>query len=117
MAAVRDAWEAEGWRVVGAAPSRAAAEAFEALSGIASQSLERWEEEWQAERSLLTRETIFMVDGSSMIGLKQLERLLASADTARAKAVLLADRDRQESMKARSAFGDLLSQPGVGGVS
>ena len=106
MAAHR-AWEAAGWVVRGAAPSSKAASNLEILTGIRSQSLAECEDQWQQGVDL-GRETVLIVDGAQTLGLKQLERVLAAVDRARAKAVLLADVDKLQALRVQSPFRDVL---------
>jgi Ti-type conjugative transfer relaxase TraA len=113
LAAARLAWVAEGWQVTGAARSRAAAENLTAASGIKSRTFASCEEDWQQGRDPLTREVVWVVDGSEMLGLKQLERMLAVADKARAKVVLIGDSDRLQAMRTESPFRDVLLEIGL----
>ncbi len=52
----------------------------------------------------MTRETVLCVDGAEMLGLKQMERLLAAADRARTKIVLIGDAAQLHAMKVETAF-------------
>ena len=69
--------------------------------------------EWEAARDRLTRATVILVDGSHGMGIKELERVLAAADHARAKAVLVADSEQLRAMKAAPPFQSLLRQIGL----
>ncbi len=112
LAAARQAWESQGLTVLGTAPSGAAAKDLAAATGIKFQSITNCEEEWRQGFGL-TRETILVLDGSQMLGLKQLERVLAVADKARAKIVLLADSDQLQAMKVESPFLAVLRRVGL----
>jgi len=95
LTAARQAWDSQGLAVQGAA-----------------QSLARCEEEWQQGREPLTRGTVLLLDASPTTGLKQLERVLAVVDKARAKVVLIGDLDQLHAIKVESQFRNLLRQVG-----
>jgi len=107
LAAASQAWGEQGLAVRGVAPSRRAACSLQAVSGAISQSLAACEEEWQAGVEL-SRDTVLLLDGAHMLGLKQLERVLAVADRARAKAVFVGDFDQLHAARAESPFQDLM---------
>jgi Ti-type conjugative transfer relaxase TraA len=107
LAAASQAWGEQGLAVRGVAPSRRAACSLQAFSGAISQSLAACEEEWQAGVEL-SRDTVLLLDGAHMLGLKQLERVLAAADRARAKAVFVGDFDQLHAARAESPFRDLM---------
>ncbi|MGO8557641.1 AAA family ATPase, partial [Rhizobium ruizarguesonis] len=56
------AWEAQGYRVHGAALAGKAAEGLEESSGIASRTLASWEYSWQADRIRLNARDVFVID-------------------------------------------------------
>jgi ATP-dependent exoDNAse (exonuclease V) alpha subunit len=93
--------------VKGVAPSRRAACSLQAASGVSSQSLAACEEEWQGDFEM-SRDAVLLLDGAEMLGLKQLERFLAVADRARAKAVLVGDFDQLRAARAESPFRELM---------
>jgi Ti-type conjugative transfer relaxase TraA len=107
LAAASQAWGGEGFAVRGVAPSRRAAASLQAASGVISQSLAACEEEWQGGGEM-SRDTVLLLDGAEMLGLKQLERVLAVADRARAKAVFVGDFDQLRAARAESPFQDLM---------
>ncbi len=107
LAAAAQAWGGQGFTVRGVAPSRRAARSLEAVSGARSQSLAVCEEEWQADFEM-SRDTVLMLDGAELLGVKQMERFLAVADRARAKAVFVGDFDQLQAARAESPFRDLM---------
>jgi Ti-type conjugative transfer relaxase TraA len=107
LAAASQAWGGQGFSVRGVAPSRRAASWLQAVSGVASQSLAACEEEWQGDFQI-SRDVVLLLDGAEMFGLKQLERFLAVADRARAKAVFVGDFDQLHAARAESPFRDLM---------
>jgi hypothetical protein len=56
---------------------------------------------------------VIVVDGAEMIGLKQLERLLAVVDQARGKAVLLGESRQLEAMGSLSPLRGILDKVGL----
>ena len=112
LAAVRGLCESRGLRVIGLALSRSAAEHLQACSGIPSVTLASQEEEWKAGRDPCSANHVIVVEGAEMIGLKQLERLLAVVDQARGKAVLLGDSRQLEAMGSLSALRGILDKVG-----
>jgi Ti-type conjugative transfer relaxase TraA len=107
LAAASQAWDGQGLAVRGVAPSRRAACSLQALSGVNSQSLAVCEEEWQGGLEM-SRDTVLLLDGAQSLGLKQIERVLAVADRARAKAVFVGDFDQLHAARAESPFRDLM---------
>jgi Ti-type conjugative transfer relaxase TraA len=112
LAAARELWESGGLRVIGLALSRSAAEHLQACSGIPSLTLASQEEEWRAGRDPCSANHVIVVEGAEMIGLKQLERLLAVVDQARGKAVLLGESRQLEAMGSLSALRGILDKVG-----
>lgn len=112
LAALREVWEFQGLTVVGAALSRVAAENLQASSGIQSRTLDSRELEWKEERDALTLNHVLVVDGAEMIGLKQLERILAAVDKARGKVVLVGDSRQLEAMGSMSPLLSILDRAG-----
>jgi AAA domain len=110
LAAVREVWELQGLRVIGVALSRIAAESLQASSGIQSQTLASQELEWKEGRDPLTLNHVVVVDGAEMIGLKQLERILAVVDKARGKVVLVGDSRQLEAMGSTSPLHGVLDE-------
>jgi hypothetical protein len=113
LAALREAWEIQGLSVIGVALSRIAAETLQASSGIPTQPLASRELEWQEGRNPLTLNHVIVVDGAEMIGLKQLERLLAVVDKARAKVLLMGDSAQLEAMGSMSPLQGILGKVGA----
>jgi ATP-dependent exoDNAse (exonuclease V) alpha subunit len=107
LAAASQAWGGQGFTVRGVAPSRRAACSLQAVTGVASQSLAACEEEWQGDFEI-SRDMVLLLDGAQMFGLKQLERFLAVADRARAKAVFVGDFDQLHAARAESPFRELM---------
>jgi ATP-dependent exoDNAse (exonuclease V) alpha subunit len=113
LAVVRGLWESRGFRVIGLALSRIAAEHLQASSGIQSLTLASQEEEWKAGRDPCSTNHVIVVEGAEMIGLKQLERLVAVVDQARGKIVLLGESRQLEAMASLSPLRSILDKVGL----
>jgi Ti-type conjugative transfer relaxase TraA len=113
LAAAKMAWEAEGLTVKGAALSGIAAENLQLSSGIRSRTLASYEYAWKQERDALSRNDVLVIDEAGMIGTKQLERMLAAAQQARAKVVLVGDPEQLQAIEAGAAFRGVISQSGL----
>jgi Ti-type conjugative transfer relaxase TraA len=113
LSAARQAWEAEGLTVKGAALSGIAAENLEIASGIKSRTLASYEYTWKEGRDALTRNDVLVIDEAGMIGTKQLERMLAAADKAHAKVVLVGDPEQLQAIEAGAAFRGVVGQAGM----
>ena len=113
LSTARQAWEAEGFTVKGAALSGIAAENLQLASGIKSRTLASFEFNWKEGRDALTRNDVLVIDEAGMIGTKQLERMLAAADKAHAKVVLVGDPEQLQAIEAGAAFRGVIGQTGL----
>lgn len=85
----RQAWEASGHQVVGTSLAAVAARELQRGSGIPSSSLTRFLA--RVERDGLPAGSVIVVDEASMIGTRQLLRILEATQAAEAKLVLVGD--------------------------
>lgn len=104
LAAAREAWEAQGYTVHGAALSGKAAEGLEESSGIQSRTLASWDMSWQNERRQLGRSDVFVIDEAGMIGSRQLSRFVTEAEARGAKIVLVGDHEQLQAIGAGAPF-------------
>ncbi|TBD12758.1 Ti-type conjugative transfer relaxase TraA [Rhizobium ruizarguesonis] len=104
LAAARHAWEAQGYRVHGAALAGKAAEGLEESSGISSRTLASWEYSWQADRSRLNARDVFVIDEGGMVGSRQLARFVDEVKRAGAKLVLVGDHEQLQAIGAGAPF-------------
>ena len=112
LGVARQAWEAEGYRVVGASLSGIAAEGLETGSGIESRTLASLELAWGAGRDLLTHRDVLVVDEAGMVGSRQMERVLSAAQAAGAKVVLVGDTEQLQAIEAGAAFRAIVERVG-----
>jgi len=104
LSAARDAWEAQGYRVHGAALAGKAAEGLTTSSGIAARTLSSWEYGWGHGRSELGRNDILVIDEAGMVASRQLARFVAEAEKRGAKLVLVGDHEQLQAIGAGSPF-------------
>ena len=109
----RAAWEADGYRVVGAALSGIAAEQLEGGAGIASRTVHSLLFQWEQGREGLTGRDVLVVDEAGMIGSRQMERLLSQARAAGAKLVLVGDPEQLQAIEAGAAFRAIAERAGA----
>jgi Ti-type conjugative transfer relaxase TraA len=112
LAAARDAWEAQGYTVHGAALAGKAAEGLEESSGIVSRTLASWDFGWQMERGQLGPKDVFVIDEAGMIGSKQLSRFVGEAKARGAKVVLVGDDEQLQAIGAGAAFRSIAEEVG-----
>jgi Ti-type conjugative transfer relaxase TraA len=109
----REAWEHDGYHVVGAALSGIAAENLESGSGIASRTIASLEHQWAQGRELLSTNDILVIDEAGMIGSRQMERIISEAEKRGAKVVLVGDPEQLQAIEAGAAFRSLAERHGA----
>lgn len=112
LAAAREAWEAEGYRVHGAALSGKAAEGLEESSGIQSRTLASWSRGWENDRHQLGRGDVFVIDEAGMVGSRQLSRFVTEAEARGAKIVLVGDHEQLQAIGAGAPFRAITEEIG-----
>jgi Ti-type conjugative transfer relaxase TraA len=113
LGAAREAWEAAGYRVRGAALSGIAAENLEGGSGIRSRTIASYEHGWARGHERLASNDVLVIDEAGMIGTRQLQRLLAEASNAGAKVVMAGDVQQLQAIEAGAAFRLLAERHGA----
>ncbi len=103
-----DAWLRSSFPVLALARSARAAEALQLACETPWQTIAAREATWVRGAETLRKETVVLIDGAEMLGLRQLERWVGIADKARGKVVLVGDRAQLEAMKTESAFAQVL---------
>lgn len=93
--AAREVWERSGYRVLGCCIAARAAEELQAGSGIPSHTVRGLLQDLDHPiLGGLAPDSVLVIDEAAMVGTRDLERLLAHAERAGAKVVLVGD-DRQ----------------------
>ncbi|WP_425287753.1 Ti-type conjugative transfer relaxase TraA [Pseudorhizobium banfieldiae] len=113
LAAAREAWERQGYRVHGAALAGKATEGLEESSGIQSRTLASWEYSWRADRGKLGRGDVLVIDEAGMIDSRQLARFILEAQRTGAKIVLVGDHEQLQAIGAGAAFRAVIEQIGA----
>jgi Ti-type conjugative transfer relaxase TraA len=117
LGVAREAWEAQGYQVRGAALSGIAAESLEGGSGIGSRTIASLEHGWAQGRDVLTARDVLVIDEAGMIGSRQMERVLSAADAAGAKVVLVGDAEQLQAIEAGAAFRALTERHGAAEIT
>ena len=117
LGVAREAWEAAGYTVRGAALSGIAAENLEGGSGIAARTIASLEHSWARDRDRLTSRDVLVVDEAGMIGARQLGRVFAEAAHGGAKVVLVGDVQQLQAIEAGAAFRLLAERHGAAEIS
>jgi len=112
LSAARDAWEKQGYRVIGAALSGKAADGLQNASGIPSRTLASYELSWKNGRNLLQAGDLLVIDEAGMIGSRQLARFIEEVQKRRAKLVLVGDPEQLQPINAGTPFRDITDRIG-----
>nr|WP_200985561.1 Ti-type conjugative transfer relaxase TraA [Rhizobium rhizogenes]QCL10649.1 conjugative transfer relaxase TraA [Rhizobium rhizogenes] len=112
LAAAREAWEAQGYQVHGAALAGKAAEGLEESSGIQSRTLASWSRGWERDRGTIGRGDVFVIDEAGMVGSRQLARFINEAEQRGAKIVLVGDHEQLQAIGAGAPFRVIAEQIG-----
>ncbi|MEW4462538.1 Ti-type conjugative transfer relaxase TraA [Roseibium algicola] len=112
LAAAREAWEAEGYQVHGAALSGKAAEGLEESSGIQSRTLASWSRGWENDRGTIGRGDVFVIDEAGMVGSRQLARFVGEVEARGAKIVLVGDHEQLQAIGAGAPFRAITEEIG-----
>jgi conjugative relaxase-like TrwC/TraI family protein len=100
LGAVRQAYEAIGWDVIGLAPSARAASELQDGSGIPSMTIARH----RAADVPVTERTLMVVDEAGMAGTRDLAALIDQATATGAKVLLVGDHHQLPEVSAGGAF-------------
>ncbi|MDA8020945.1 MAG: AAA family ATPase [Thermoanaerobaculia bacterium] len=106
--AIARSYEAEGFRVVGAALSGRAADLLGEETGIESRTLASWDARWKIGRQALDERTVLLVDEASMVGARQMQQLLQRAEAQGASVILMGDPAQLRPIEPGDAFRGLL---------
>lgn len=99
----REAWQAEGYRVIGAAHTGKAALGLQDSAHIPSATIHARLKEWQ-EPKALDAKTVVVVDEAGLIGSRQMAELVKTTQDAGAKLVLVGDHRQLQPIEAGGLF-------------
>ncbi len=117
LGAAREAWEAQGYSVRGAALSGIAAESLEGGSGIRSRTLASYEYAWGQGKDRLSSRDVLVIDEAGLVGSRQLERVLSHARDTGAKVVLVGDPEQLQAIEAGAGFRALVERHGAAEIT
>ena len=117
MKVAREAWQAQGLNVQGAALAGKAADELQAGSGIESRTLASLESAWRNGKDELSSRDVLVIDEAGMIGSRQLGRVLEAAEQAGAKVVLLGDDKQLAAIEAGAALRGVVQQVGAAEIT
>lgn len=113
LRAAKEAWEAQGFAVRGAALSGIAAENLEGGSGIQSRTIASLEYAWKQGREALSARDVLVIDEAGLVGSRQMDRLLKQAEASGAKVVMIGDPEQLQAIEAGAAFRALAARHGA----
>jgi len=112
IAAARELWEEEGYRVWGAALSGIAAENLEKAAQVKSRTIASLELGWAQGREQLNQHDILVLDEAGMVGSRQMERIVREIHERGAKLVLVGDAEQLQPIEAGAAFRAIAERVG-----
>ena len=112
LGAAREAWEAQGYTVLGATLSGIAAQTLSGSSGIESRTLASRFHYWDKGEQSLTNRTVLVIDEAGMIGSRQMARVLEHARTQGSKVILIGDPEQLQAIEAGAAFRAISERTG-----
>ncbi|WP_343685370.1 Ti-type conjugative transfer relaxase TraA [Asticcacaulis sp.] len=116
LSAAKDAWEAQGYTVHGAALAGKAVASLEESAGIEGRTLASWDTRWKMGSSELGPSDVLVIDEAGMIGSRQMDRFVSEAERTGAKLVLVGDHEQLQAIGAGAPFRAIAEQVGYASV-
>lgn len=107
MRPVKEAFEAEGYEVIGAALAGKAAQGLEKDTGIRSQTLHSLIAQLETGSRQLTEKSVLVLDEAGMVGSRQIAKVLNFAEEAGAKVILTGDWRQLQAISEGVIFKDI----------
>ena len=111
------AWKAQGYNPIGLSLAGKAVDELKKSSGIEGRTIASLEYRLKHGMQTITEKDVLVVDEAGMVGSKQLDKLLATAQAAGAKVVLVGDYDQLPAISAGAAFRAIVERTGYFEVS
>ena len=111
------AWKAQGYNPIGLSLAGKAVDELEKSSGIEGRTIASLEYRLKHGMQTITEKDVLVVDEAGMVGSKQLDKLLSTAQAAGAKVVLVGDYDQLPAISAGAAFRAIVERTGYYEVS
>lgn len=108
----REAWQKEGYQVLGTALAAKAARGLEDGSGIKSIHIHKLLKDLENGEAMLGKKSVLVLDESGMVGTRQMEKLLSVVESAGAKIVLTGDWKQLQAIDAGAAFRGIAEDVG-----
>lgn len=116
LSAAREAWEAQGYTVHGAALAGKAVGGLEESAGIEGRTLASWDTRWKMGTSELGPGDVLVIDEAGMIGSRQMDRFVSEAERTGAKLVLVGDHEQLQAIGAGAPFRAIAERVGHASV-
>jgi len=113
LAAAKEAWTRQGYRVLGGALAGKAADGLQDSSGIPSRTLASWQMSWDNQRNRLQPGDVLVIDEAGMIGSKQMATIVREVQKRQAKLVLVGDPAQLQPINAGTPFADIVETNGA----
>lgn len=109
LKAVKAAYQASKYNVIGCALAASAAEELEKSSGINAQTIDSLLIELETGRKLLNRNSVIIIDEAGMCGVKKLSKLYQFAQQSNSKLILVGDHNQLSPIESGLAFSNLIN--------
>jgi len=116
MDCVRAAYEAKGYRVIGAAIAKSAAKNLAKEANIVTHTVAKLLMDIESNRAVLDDNTILLIDEAGQVGTKQLNELISHAVRLESKIILVGE-DKQLDAIERAGSLRYLSRPEIMGAT
>ena len=100
LEAAKEAYQADGFKVYGAAPSGVAAKGLENETGIKSETIHRTLMDIERGNLALDKKSVLIVDEAGMVGTKLMSRIVDETNKSGAKLVLVGAENQIQSVEA-----------------
>lgn len=112
LEAAKDAFERDGYKVYGAAPSGVAAQGLEEGTGIKSNTIHKTLSDLESGSLILDKKSVLVVDEAGMVSTKLMSRLVEETNEKGAKLILTGDERQIQSVQAGGALYTLKEEIG-----